>query len=809
MTRLLKVVLKIVAGTALLVILLFFGVIWYITYNKNKVLKLVNTELNSGLDGTITIGDMRPNFFQQFPHISLGLQRVLVIDKRFAEHHHTLLDAKDLSISVNAWALLRGKLAINHITISNASVDIFTDSLGYSNLSVFKKKEKNKPGGASKNNYNSNLGVFTLTNVAFKVEDQKANKKFDFIANAVNGRSTESDSGWSAAFHLDVTARSMAFDTRHGSFIKNKTVEGDLTGGYNEDSGRMWVKSESLDIGDDPFQVNAVFETLKKPASFTFNVASKEILWRNASALLAANIKEKLDRFNIVRPIAVKAVISGSFRGKDPFLYVTAGVTDNTVITPGGTFDHTSFEGIFTNEYEKGKVRNDDNSVIRLVNMKGSYRNMPFEIDTGSIINLNKPIATGNFRADFPLTRINEILGDKVARFVRGTIRMDLRYKADIVNYRLNKPVVAGSIILTKAELRYIPDNLRLKNSSITLYIVGNDLLMKNLRLQSGRSVVNMEGRVNNFMNLYYNAPERILLSWDIHSPQLYLGEFIGFLTGGINDTTKKATRKANSGNAIDQLSNVLEKGRSEMHLTVDNLHYSKFLATDVHADLLTSEDKVLIKNVGLKHAGGFLKLSGSIIKGEQTNQLSVKTTVSHVDVHEFFDAFNNFGLKDFTAENLSGYLSAKTQITAEISDQATLLPGSINGTLDVNLQNGALINFKPLGSVAKFAFPFRDLKNIRLSELNARFDVHGDQFTIYPFKLSSSVLNMDVAGVYGIKNGTDITLDVPLRNPKNDTTIHNEEKLMKKRYRGIVLHIRAKSDSAGKIKIGWNKDRK
>jgi len=143
------------------------------------------------------------------------------------------------------------------------------------------------------------------------------------------------------------------------------------------------------------------------------------------------------------------------------------------------------------------------------------------------------------------------------------------------------------------------------------------------------------------------------------------------------------------------------------------------------------------------------------------------------------------------------------------MSDQAKIIPGSINGPLDVNLQNGALINFNPIGTVGKFAFPFRDLKNIKLQTLDAHFDVHGDMITIYPLKFSSSALNMDVAGVYGLKSGTDLTLDIPLRNPKKDTTIQNERKLAKKRYKGIVLHIRAKSDSTGKIKIGFNKGKK
>src|ERR1700754_2111256 len=289
MPRTLKIILKLIAGIALIVILVFFGLLWYVNSHKEKVLKLVNTELNNKLDGTIVIGDMKPNFFKRFPDISLGLSNVLVRDKRFTQHHRTLLDAKNLSISVNAWALLRGSININYIDISNAAVVLFTDSSGYSNQSVFKKGPKKKKEEGSTNNYDSQLGRLRLTNVNFKVEDQRAKKTFDFIANNLDGKMANLDTGWSTAFHMDVTAKSMAFNTRKGSFIKGKVIEGDLTAGYNENTGRMWVRSASLDIGDDPFEVNAVFETLKKPSSFTFHLAAKQILWRRVSALLAAN----------------------------------------------------------------------------------------------------------------------------------------------------------------------------------------------------------------------------------------------------------------------------------------------------------------------------------------------------------------------------------------------------------------------------------------------------------------------------------------------------------------------------------------
>ncbi|MGF7077707.1 hypothetical protein [Mucilaginibacter sp. UYCu711] len=56
---------------------------------------------------------------------------------------------------------------------------------------------------------------------------------------------------------------------------------------------------------------------------------------------------------------------------------------------------------------------------------------------------------------------------------------------------------------------------------------------------------------------------------------------------------------------------------------------------------------------------------------------------------------------------------------------------------------------------------------------------------------------------------GTNITIDVPLRNPMGDSTITDKAELQKKRFKGIVLHLLAKADETGKVKIGLNKNRK
>lgn len=798
--------LRILAGLILLVILFIIGAMLYVTYNRGRVLKIISTELNQRLDGRIAIGDMKPQLFNRFPNISVELKDVTIRDKRFAEHKHTLLDAKEFYVSLNAFSMITGKANIDRIDIDNAIADLYTDSTGYSNLSVFKKSPKRPRKEPASKNVPPAFQLFSFSNLQLKVDDRSKNKLFYFYIKNLSGRMESPDTGWRANFHLDVLAKKMSFKTRNGSFIENRTINGNFEA-TGDDDGKITLNSDAVNIGSNLFKLDAVFGANKRPADFQIHLTCNQITWRQASQLVAANIKRKLDQYNVSEDLAVTARIEGSFEGGNPFIYITAKVHNSKVSTPVPVFDNCGFDAVFTNEFEKGKGFTDDNSVIRIMRFSGSYKRIPFNIDTGSIININKPIATGNFRANFPATNLNEIMGNKIAHFTEGRATAYLRYKADIVNYQLNRPVITGNINIMDADITYIPEKLKLINSSLSMNFTKNDLILRNIRLQSGHSVITMDGRAKNFMNLYYTAPEKMLLTWEVRGKQLYLGEFLGLLEGGAKKSTKSKHR-SNSGNAIDQLSNVLEKGTAAMHLDVNKVYYNKFLATDVHADLLTSEDAVMIKNVGLKHAGGFLKMNGSIQRGQDLNKLKLNTVISHVNVNEFFKAFDNFGLSDFTADNLRGILSAKTAITAGVTDDGKLVKRSINGNLDINLQQGQLLNFKPLYSISKFV-PRRDLKDIRVRELNAHFDVNGDMFKVYPLKFSSSAINMDVSGVYGISKGTDLAIDVPLRNPKNDIAITDEAKLEKKRYKGIVLHLHAKADSAGKIKIGLGNDRK
>jgi hypothetical protein len=796
----LKRSLQVFTALVILIVIVFIGLAIYVNVNKKELLVSINKELNRNINGSVTVGAMEPTFLSGFPGVSVSLKNVEIRDSLWKLHHHSLLTAKDFDISVNAMALLRGTIEIRKISINDAEAYLYTDSTGYSNTSVFKKKTA-APVSKEESTSPAEIRRFDLNDVRFILDNRKGNKLFLFAVQDFSGKVDYPSSGWKAAVNLKTLVRSLAFNTKRGSFVKDKVLQGKMDIAYDDDLGIIEVKPNILNIGEDPFIIGAKFKIAKDPTEFTITVEARSILWRNASALLAPNITSRLNMFNLDKPIAVKAIIDGNMgAGGDPSIFVNASVKANRLTSPGGTIDNCSFAGVYTNNFINGKGFTDANSAVKLYRFAGSYAEIPFTIDTAFIHNFDAPVATGTFRSQFDVSKLNNILGEDLLKFSKGKADLKLHYSADMVDFKLNKPTITGLVSVKNADVSYVPRNVNFKNTSITLDLKKEDLLIRDIRLQSGKSVVFMEGSIKNFLNLYYNAPEKIMLKWNMHSPQIYLAEFMGFLGSRKSRVVVKSKRKSTV--TANQLNEMLDKGNAEIHLQVDKVHYNKFVGTNATADILLSGAGVYLNNVSLKHAGGAIKLNGSVTQIGKLNRFAVKTVVSNVSVRDFFYSFDNFGLQTPTYKNLKGQFFTRTDISGNITSEGKVIPGSMNGRIIFDLKNGALVNFDAIQAVGKFAFPFRDLNNITFNNLNGKFDIRGEQVTINPMKINSSVLNMDLEGVYSMGRGTNILLDVPLRNPKKDEDITDKKEIRDRRMKGIVVHIQAVDGDDGKIKF-------
>lgn len=801
MPRWSKITLKVLGILAILFTLIWIGGAVYITRNKPEVLRTVLAQLNKNINGKIVVGNMEPTLVRGFPGVSVSLNNVILRDSLFATHRHDLLNAGSIGVSLNIFSLIAGNIRVNRISINNANIYLYTDSTGYSNTSIFSIKSTEKKGQGETPAIE--VKNFSLTNVRFIMDNQRRFKRFDFAVPKLTGKVSYPASGFDGNIKMNVQVNSFAFNTRRGSFLKDKTLAGKLSFHYDKSTKKVTIDPDNLKIGADNFKIGAQIQL--DSGAFGIDIAADKILYQNVARLLAPNISSKLLRFGISQPMQVTGKITDDGSGKygDPLIQVTVQVRKSNVKIPSGELTNANFEGSFTNRNVLGRGIGDENSIINFKNLTADYYHVPIVVDQFAITDLSQPIATGRVKANFPITKLNNAFGDGLFKFAAGDAVLDLFCRADIDNFEFTKPNFKGNVIIKGADITYLPRRMHIVNSALNLQFTDTDLLLKSSQFQLGKSVVNVSSSIKNFLNLYYTAPEKIVANLNLSSPQLSLSELIPFI--GPRGSTQ--TSSATSMKTIHkQLGKVLELATIKILLNVRKVTYQKFTANNLTANIGLVGEGVSLSNVHVNHAGGSLDLSGNIRQSRNRNLFTIQSKISRVNVKEFFYSFDNFGQKTITANNLHGYLSALANINGAITSTGTVVSRSMNGKVSFNLKNALLKDFDPLIKAGKFAFANRDFNNIALPNLDGVLTIAGEKVVISPMQISSSVLNMDVAGVYSLGAGTNIVMDIPLRNPKRDEQLSAAEK-KSNRMKGIVLHLRASDGDDGKVKIRWNKD--
>jgi len=806
MKRWLKISLKVIAALLLLLVAVWIGAAYYINKNNKAILAKILDQVNTKVNGKVQVSHMETTLLKGFPGVSVSLKNVSLRDSLWLEHKHELLKANDIDVTLNALSLLVGTINIRKVAINNANIYLYTDSNGYSNTSMFRTKDQKKAAENEGSSSSLQIRIIDFNKVDLVIDNQKRFKLFSFFVDELKGKIKYPAGRWDGDFKLKTQVRSFAFNTRKGSFLKDKSLSGNLSAHYDDQGEVIIIDQKPLKIDDDVFDIGANINIAENKSAFSIAIKADQILYPNIAKLLAPNISSKLLKFGIEKPIDVTGSIidDGDKSHKDPLINVKMTVKDNKVSIPSGDLTDCSFIGFFSNRDTVNRPIGDPNSIIRFYGLRANYYNAPIKVDTFTVSNLEKPLAQGLVTSSFELEKLNSSFEDESFKFEKGTADLRLFCQADIDNFLFTKPVIHGKVVVKNADITYLPRNLKLVNSSLDLNFNQKDLNISNSRFQLGRSVLNMNCSIENFLNFYYTDPNKIEVKVNLNSPHLYLSEFMSFL--GPRQARKRKTSTKNAiKEASEQLSTVLEASKVHLNLKVKRAVYQKFVAHNVNANISLIGNGVYFNKIGVQHAGGQVNFNGKIEQMGAVNKMKFNANIGKVSIKEFFYAFDNFGQQSVTNKNLKGFLSANVNASGNITSKGNMVPKSMFGKVNFTLDKAALVGFEPLEKVGKFIFRSRNLSNVQLEKLNGTLTLRGDKVDISPMKINSTALNFDVKGVYGFNSGTNIALDIPLRDPKKSADIVDKEERELARMKGIVLHLKA-VDENGEIKIRWNK---
>ncbi|HTN45299.1 MAG TPA: AsmA-like C-terminal region-containing protein [Flavipsychrobacter sp.] len=803
MPRWLKITFIVFTAFFGLIVILWLGLAAYVHFNKKGILQDVTSQLNDNLTGKLTIEEMDPTLLRGFPGVAISLKNVALRDSLWHVHKKDLLVAKNIYVAVDAFSLLKGKPKIKDVNIENARIYLYVDSTGYSNADIFRLKQT--PDTANNTSKaQPRINHLTLTDVDFKLDNLSKKKRFHFAVDKVVSELFYNDTGWNAQVDIDALVKEFAFNTHNGSFIKNKQVQTSLDLGFNENKKVLTIPAQDVKVDDVEVNFRAQFN-LDTVQTFRVELIVDAIPFREARSMLSENIQGKLKSLDFEEDIQARALIAGSLvkRG-DPLVNVKWIVKDNEMTTPGGKITNCNMEGSFVNNANPAFTRNDRNSVIAVPKLTGKWNDIAFTADSLSVVDLIDPLIAAHITSDFPLSKINQIVPTNLVNISKGNGSINVFYRGGLKINDPRAPYIKGFVKVTGLTMTYLPRNLTFTNSTIHLDFTGSDLYLRNSKVQAKTSVLYLEGSMLNFLNLYYVDPAKIVLDLRAKSSSVNLEEFQSLLSKRQKITTVTKTQGGkNLQKAAGQLDAILDKSNLHLNLVVGKLQYKKFLATDIKADVSMTETAIRLNSVSVRNSGGNVAFNAIIDQSGQANAVTLNTAITKVDVTQFFTALENFGQDAITDKNIKGQLTASADMKVTISDAGKIIPGSMHGAVDFNLQNGALVNFDPIKNISKFVFRSRHLDNITFSDLKNTLILSGDKITINPMYIESSAINLNVEGVYGLKNkGTDIRVDVPLRNPKKDEHIIDDDERKTRNMKGIVIHLQAVNGDDGNVKI-------
>lgn len=799
--RYLKIGLKIVAILVGLVVIAWTGIYIYLANNTAQLKKKLTEEFNKSTNAELIIGRVEPGFLSTFPYISLELHDVHVRDSMFRFHQRELLNSQFLYLRVSPVSLL-SRSRVGRVIIRDASIDLFTDTSGYSNTYIIKGKnqvtseeDKDAPG----------LPDIALERVKLNFENPQKNKLHKAEISRIICKIGRNASGLNIRANLNMNVISLAFNTDKGSYIRNKPVSGNIRLRYDVDEEKLQFKNIVLRVDGAPLRFTGWFSTNSVSPDFNLDIAASQLQFSKAVSFLPDTLQSKLKLYNLEKPIDLVVHLKGKTQYKQqPQLIARASVENNTIISPVGNISEANFQAEFTNEVDPRQPRLDPNSRLRIRSFTGKWGDIPIASKEISVTHMKRPYLECDIQSEFPLRALNELTGSQTLQFTEGSSAIDITFSGPIGGTDSTQSSLGGKVELKEAGMRYIPRNLVFSKGNGTLEFSQKDVLVRKLNLSTGRSTIVMNGIARNILSMLNISPEKLTLEWNINSPFLHLEDFAGFLSPQQSPQQSTPSERAIFQRTSGNIDKMFVEGDVLLSLDAPRMDYKKFNATDFKADVKLTQQEVALERASLKHAGGSIDMSGSMKDGGGVNRISFKTRLNKMEIPRLFTAFNNFGQDALTSTNIRGRVSADVNLRASITDKAEFLRESAEGTVDFLVEDGELIRFEPMMKVSETALKKQDMTHIKFANLENRLELKGTAFLIEKMEIRSTAFTMFVEGIYDIVKGTDMSIQFPLRNltkDQADTDLSDNGG----KGAGVAIRLRARTGEDGNLKVSWD----
>ncbi len=730
-----KLALKILKWTAVgvtLLLIVLFGISQFL--QSNMVTLFVNA-INKNLSTKIEVGSGSFSLINKFPRATVKLDNILVHSSANYNRSQfktintdTLLSAKSVLLEFKMSDLVKGIYKIESISIDKGILNLLSDSSGRVNYEIYTLK---KPSTGKDLAINldkivvSNLGVsFINTATGIDIKGFIKNSRFK---SRIEGNS------------IDLTANSLMQLERLEIFplsLRTNTSASVDINLHKSDSGfffrRGILKIEGFNFG--------ISGLISPKNNLDLKISGRNIDVSRIKKYLPVKYQDKFMEYNPAGMLRIDCRLKGlADRKNNPEILIYFAVDKGNVSYNRSNIKLTrlSFYGNFRN----GRLRSPESSSLEISKAVATLGSTEYS-GSLTIENFISPKIDLIFAGEIKPSELSR-LNIKEAPWLKGSVNLNLRLSGHLS--LKDKYSFADLLTLNpSADLEFKSMGIGFNKNKVIIkdingtINISRHLLAKGLSFSYNDQLVKVDGDFTNLTAWLAGQPVYIRAVADISVDNLKPSYFLPDSSAA---SAKKTAFKLPEGIDLD------------INLSIDNLTYKKFSASDIKGKLLYKPGLLSFKAFSFSTLDGFI--SGDCLLGKSKEKSFVTRgsfDLTRVDINKAFGSLNNF-LQDFIkAENLSGSMDGKISLILPLDSMLYPVFKTATAEGKFTVSDGVLINFEPVKSLSRF-IELSELEKITFSKMENDFYIKNNYIAFPQMNIRSSAADFTISGKHDFEN--------------------------------------------------------
>jgi hypothetical protein len=719
---------------------------------QRVVKKRLVAELNTQLAVKVQLQSVDISGLSDFPDIGVRFND-LEVDQSFPAFQGKLLKAKNITVVVNAWDLIRGRNTIKKIEINDGELKLF-EGPTKNNYSIF-NTDSTSTNGEDENNFQIDLKKIILKNVRLIYENTPDKQSLNCLAEKLKAKVSYDENrlilalkGSTVFDHLEI---------EEVEYLLGKKIQMDVDLEVNQKLESYFVNKGVIILDGLPLKVSgrAIMQGDYPNLDVEFESNNAEI--KGLIALLPKGMAYPIQDWNSNGSLTIKGTAKGIisptiFPEVDVVFDISKGILVNEKLNI--QMGKLVLEGSLTNHNKPSIDELELKVKIKEFSTKKSSIN-----GTLHVPGLGVPDTKLAVKGHLYLEDLNALFPE--IDIQHGKLQMNvessLKWDDHKQNFNYQSSSFFGDIELSSLNAK--SKNFRLTDIAAAGRFKGRNWNSAKISGKIQSSKFDFSGHISEWASgVFGGSSKRAIIKGDLDIEAIDLNEFLQSNLANISTAeASDAVAKAYKGEKM------LDIGwDADLHVGLDAFKYDEMDFKSVSARIQLRESIIHIPSLHFKSMDGEGTVKTTFTQEQDRVIWNGNMYFKNVLIDEFFTQFNNFNQEEITNQNLSGRLTSELDFFMQFDHLWEPITKDMVILAKINLKDGALKDYKPLESLSNFV-EVEDLKDVRFSELKNVIRIEEEMIFIPTMSIKNSALNLEISGTHSFENYMDYKLKLSL----------------------------------------------